>query len=68
MQLTPTQRIHAVCAFLVPIVLVLMFAPARTALEEPAPLAPCVTTADAARTACAEASPAAVVALDAARD
>jgi len=27
MRLTPSQRVHAVCAFVVPIVLVLMFAP-----------------------------------------
>jgi hypothetical protein len=27
MRLTPSQRIHAICAFVVPIVLVLMFAP-----------------------------------------
>lgn len=67
MQLTPTQRIHALCAFVVPIVLVLMFAPARTAREASGPLAACAATADASQAPCVDAGPSAV-ALDASRD
>lgn len=38
-RLTPAQRVHAICAFVVPIVLVLLFAPApqRDAARETVP-------------------------------